>query len=389
MNVLRRFLSIFNTRFLPTDAAAGVALSPGTRIICYEKPEAWILGKFARRLHSALTLAGRYSTIAKQGEPTCRIGHHIIYIDAKHKWSPIETMMVTHLDKPWKTRRVLRQLSTYDAAVCMSKETCMQLRAQGAKPRQVCYISPAHDGKVRPRPIVLGIASKVHADGRKNEHIITRTMQKLPKDIFALKIMGSGWDREVAAMRTSGCNVEYSSDFDYLRYTTEFMPSLDYFLYFSWDEGSMAFLDALSADVKTIASAQGFHLDVVGGIDFPLAAPEELCVVLETLAKERQDRLLRVSGLTWNEYALRHAVLWDFLEGDDETSKTLFDAFLAEHNIDCDSVPSAACISDLIASTTANNNRGLESQLARMGLIYHPDCKAFRELVNGFYPGFG
>lgn len=284
------------------------------RIICYEDVDSWILGKFAKNLHNELTILGKKSDLAKVGDSRSNIGHHIIYYNARKKWSPIETFMITHLDTDWKIELVRRQLKIYDMGICMSEETRSRLVSLGMIERRLCYINPAHDGIVKPRPLVIGIASKTHADGRKNEDAIVEVFRGLPKEGFTLAIMGMGWDEQVARLRESGCSVTYYNAFDYDTYISSFIPSLDYFIYFSHDEGSMAFLDAIAADVKTIVTPQGYHLDIPGGIDHAIATPADLSPILMQIHNKRMERASRVSSWNWKEYTQRHLLVWEYLQ---------------------------------------------------------------------------
>jgi hypothetical protein len=84
-------------------------------------------------------------------------------------------------------------------------------------------------------------------------------------------------------------------------------------LYFGQDEGSMGFLDALSAGVPTIVTPQGFHLDVIDGITHPFNELHELVRIFEGIA-ERKHRLAKaVAPWNWSEYARKHVLVWDHL----------------------------------------------------------------------------
>lgn len=48
-----------------------------------------------------------------------------------------------------------------------------------------------------------------------------------------------------------GFQVDYYSEFIYEEYL-KLMPSLDYYLFWGFDEGSMGYLDALRAGVKRL-----------------------------------------------------------------------------------------------------------------------------------------
>jgi hypothetical protein len=370
----------------------------GIRIICYEDLDAWILGKFAKKMHYYLGAFGNISDIAKVGDETAAIGHHIIYYDAEKKWAPVETFMITHLDQDWKIEKVKQQLELYDMGVCMSEETCDNLRKITTQPDRLCYINPAHDGVIRPRPIVLGIASKVHPDGRKKENAIIDVMTRFPVDAFTLKIMGMGWESQVATLTERGYRVEYFEKFDYAVYTAEFMPSLDYYIYFTHDEGAMAFVDAVAADVQTIVTPQGYHLDVVDGIDHRIDNQTDLVVVLQEIHDARMQRVARVADWSWKEYTWRHLVLWDYLllkttpaiieQTHKFLDETRTDNTVAA-NFQQDLALPVPAEETLLRATEKSKSLGMQElslQYARQRLIYYPKNSELKNLVLKHYP---
>jgi len=356
----------------------------GIRIICYEDVDAWILGKFAKQLCNNLISFGRKADIAKIGDKTASIGHHIIYYDANEKWASIETFMITHLDTDWKIEKVSHQLELYDMGICMSKETVTKLISLGFPAKRLCYINPAQDGVIRPRPLVVGISSKTHSDKRKNEDSIIDVFLKLPKDGFILKIMGMGWKDHVQRLKNSGYTVVYYDKFIYEDYVSSFIPSLDYFIYFSHDEGSMAFLDAIAADVKTIVTPQGYHLDIPGGIDYSINGPLDIIPILTQIYEDRMTRVSRVSSWNWKEYTRRHVLVWDYLlTQKSETYQEDWKRFCkhlcdkSKENLvfafDNSSLPSVEVYNETIAEASLSGFSDIAIQLDNGKHIYYPD----------------
>lgn len=357
----------------------------GIRIICYEDVDAWILGKFARQLCDNLISFGRKADIAKVGDATASIGHHIIYYDAKEKWAPIETFMITHLDTDWKIEKVRHQLELYDMGICMSKETMTKLISMGLPANRLCYINPAQDGVIKPRPLVVGIASKTHSDKRKNEDSIIDVFLQLPKDGFILKIMGMGWDDYVQRLKNAGYAVVYFDKFVYEDYVSSFIPSLDYFIYFSHDEGSMAFLDAIAADVKTIVTPQGFHLDIPGGIDYSINGPLDIIPILTQIYENRMARVSRISQWNWGEYTRRHILVWDYLLAQkSESYKEQWNNFckhlcdtgkeILVSAFDAFSLPSVEIYNETIAEASLSGFSDVAIQLDHGRRIYYPNA---------------
>ena len=282
------------------------------RIVCYEDVHAWILGKFAIKLAENLTALGVAVDIAKQADRGADINHHIIYYDYDATVSSLDTVMVTHIDTDWKLERLAAQLKAAEMGVCMSRQVCEALATAGLPRDRLCFVNPAHDQAVTPRPLVLGITSKVQPSGCKRQHMLAEIAARISPAEFAFEIMGAGWGELVAALRGAGFTVTWHEAFDrdvYLR----IIPGFDYYLYFGFDEGSMGTLDALAAGVPTIVTPQGFHLDIPGGITHGFSSVDELAAVLDQVAAPRRARIASVAGWTWRRYAKQHLLLWEHL----------------------------------------------------------------------------
>ncbi len=288
------------------------------RIVCYEDTSGWILGKFALRLRDELTVLGHQVDIAKKPDSSADINHHIIYYDYDGRVNGLDTVMITHIDNVEKLNKIKYQLNNAPLGICMSQATVNQLQFSGVPRSRLAYINPAHDSVIKPRKLSVGILSKTHADGRKKENELLELAAKISGHDFKFVIMGTGWSAVVNQLTLMGFEVEYYDVFDYVKYTS-IVPHLDYFLYYSFDEGSMAFLDALSAGVKTIVSPQGYHLDAENGIVYPV---REICDIVNSLKAESVQRNKLVSAVadwTWINYAKKHIDIWNSLLKQEES----------------------------------------------------------------------
>jgi hypothetical protein len=196
--------------------------------------------------------------------------------------------------------------------VCMSRDMQEQLIAHGLPRERLCFIHPAHDGVIRPRKLRIGITSNVYDSGCKREHLVADLASRLDPNDFAFIIMGTGWASVIARLRACSIEVEDLGPFHYQTYQ-ELIPALDYYLYTGQDEGSMGFIDALAAGVRTIVTPQGFHLDVPGGITHAFNELGELARIFDGIAAERRGRVEAVASWTWAEYARKHVRLWQYL----------------------------------------------------------------------------
>lgn len=377
------------------EEAAPAPIGPGgVRIICYEDLDAWILGKFATRLRDELYRMHWRADIAKQGDSSAAVGHHIIFYNTQKKWAPVETLMITHVTTAWMLEKVRSLLQTFDMGICMSRETVSKLVWEGLPRERLCYVSPAHDGIIKPRPIALGLFSRVYADKRKNEDDIPHIFDGIEPGLFSLTVMGAGWESLLAPLREQGHLIEYYPRFDYDAYV-RLMPQMDYFLYLGFDEGAMSFLDAVCADVKTIVTPQGYHLDLPEGITHPVNNLHDVNAVLRRIAAERARRPRNIAHWTWREHAWRHMVIWKYLL---ELRDPALPAHLAEFAAAArqrGKEPAAALRAlereplqseALLQAHKAAKDWGLRRaarHYARKALIYHPELENCRHYLQG------
>lgn len=284
------------------------------RIVCYEDPDKWILGKFARRLQEHLTALGVENSLGKTPDADADVNHHIAYVSYKDSDTGLNSLMVTHVDSVGKVRLLRRQLKTADLAICMSAQTAADLRGAMLPTDKICYVHPAHDGLIVPRRLRVGITTRLYEDGRKNEAAFEDMLDHIPKDDLHFVIMGAGWEAVVDRMRQRGFSVDLHSSFDLTRYQ-KLIPELDFFVYFGHDEGSMGFLDAVAAGVATIVTPQGYHLDVEGGVTHHIDDLEDLAATLTAIVERRRLRADAVAGWSWQRYAEKHLELWEHLAG--------------------------------------------------------------------------
>ncbi len=280
--------------------------------------DGWIIGKFATRMKEELDKRGYKCSVSGAVDPLADINHHVIYDSCSLVVPYRETFMITHIDSYNKLELLKHNLQKAMMGICMSRETMEKLAAYGIPREKLCYINPAQDGVIKPRKYVLGITHKTHDDHRKNENVLVDLCKSLNPDYFAFKIMGSGWERIVEALVSMGFQVDYYSEFIYEEYL-KLMPSLDYYLFWGFDEGSMGYLDALRAGVETIVTPQGYHLDVKDGITYPCRTIPEFREVLLQLQRKREKIVKSVDTWTWGNFVDKHLEVWNYLLGNEDT----------------------------------------------------------------------
>jgi hypothetical protein len=282
------------------------------------KDRGWILEKMALRLSEQLLNWNVTSEIAFAPSSSADVNHWMYYNDLQGDFVGKNTLMITHVDRPVKLHVLKQRLKKADMGICMSRMALDQLISSGIPSQKLCYITPGHDGNIKPKRIVIGITSQIRKDGAKREYVLVQMAQTIRLDAFHFDILGPNWENVIPYFEAAGATVNYNTgsqkdNLEHLRLVRECLNRMDYYLYMGWDEGSMGLLDALAAGIPTIVTPQGFHLDINNGITYSFINSKQLCSIFEQLAEERQKRINSVSGLTWNAYAHKHALLWHSL----------------------------------------------------------------------------
>ena len=281
-------------------------------IVCKPEASGWILGKMPQKLLEELENAGMTVRISESPDPNAEVNHYMLFLDYDPKQrSLVDSLMITHIDRLEKLETIKNQMAYAKLGICMSKETMQLLINYGIDPQKLCYINPAHDNIIQPRKLLIGLTSKIYADGRKREQLLLKLADKADPSVFSFKIMGEGWNEVIQYLRNKGFDVSYYEHFDYNIYV-KLIPELDYYVYTGQDEGSMGFVDALSAGVKTIVTPQGYHLDVPSGITYSFNTAEELIKIFTLIAEDKNKRINSVKYWTWEHYAIKHIGVWKY-----------------------------------------------------------------------------
>jgi hypothetical protein len=252
------------------------------------------------------------SSISDQPDFDADVNHHVYYLPFQGKKTKLDTLLVTHIDMEDKLKILLGQLKVADGAVFFSEQTKILLETAGAPPQKLTVINPPQDEVIRPRKLRVGLLTNIYPNNRKREDLIYELVKSLNLSSFKFEIMGTGWETLTGLLDQKGVAYTCYPEFDFECYI-KLVPELDYYLYTGNDEGSMAFLDAMSADVKTIVTPQGFHLDTNHPIDHPFETADDLKDVFIQIIAERRARPNAVTSWTWPNYASSHVVFWHSL----------------------------------------------------------------------------
>jgi hypothetical protein len=285
------------------------------RIVIAAQNAGWVIGKMGHRLADGLRGLGVDVSVGDTPEPAADINHWMSFAFADGCAGTLNTMFVTHPDDLYKIRLIRERLgSAIQLALCMSPHAVDELVAFGVPRERLWYVLPAMDRRLEPRRICIGITTRTYDDGRKREAFLVRLARAMPLGGFHFKIFGAGWASVIEELKRAGATVEYDpggEDWqgDYARIQAA-IPSFDYYLYMGMDEGSLGTLDAVAAGVRSIVTAQGFHLAMPGGITHPFTEYDELEAIFRGLARERDERHGALADWTWDTYAREHLGIW-------------------------------------------------------------------------------
>jgi len=281
-------------------------------IVCYEHLDSWILGKMSKKLYENSLARGVNCTLGNEPDPNAHINHHICYVNYNAVATSLNTTMITHVDAPvvGELELIREQMQTLDMGICLSSYTLRYLVERKIPMSKLCFINPAHDGDLYPRRIKIGIFSRLYSDGRKREQMLVDLTRKISPSDFAFSIMGSGWSEIVIDLRQRGFQVDYREEFSRAHYE-EMLQTIDHYLYFGLDEGSMGFIDALSCGISTIVTNQGFHLDATEGAEYTFSDISQLESIFEQIVSPKKRREKSVAHWTWENYANKHIEVWE------------------------------------------------------------------------------
>jgi hypothetical protein len=278
-----------------------------------------MMGKIANRLGEQLSRLGWTVSMSDAADASADVNHFVLFLEQPSVCPGIATVGITHVDDREKLGAARLAVERAGLGICMSTATVRQLVNEGIDRSKLCYVLPALDSGIAPRKIIVGITTKVHADGRKRERLLARLAREMDLSNFRFEIFGYGWSAVSNQLRSAGAEVfldedcgDFEAGYDAIR---QRIPFFDYYLYLGLDEGSLGTIDALAAGVKTIVTPQGFHLDLAQGITHPVTSYNELRAVFESIVDDRDRRVRAVEPLTWLRYAQQHDQIWRLLLG--------------------------------------------------------------------------
>lgn len=284
-------------------------------LVLTDDNKSWIIEKMAARIAEHAPEYGFDVSVGDTESVDADINHWMSYAFANVPHNTPATMLITHLDDPYKVGLVKDELASgVGVGIALSSHTCDMLVETGVEEEALAFVVPGHDFAATPRRVVIGLTTRLYPDGRKREFMLVDLARVMQLDVFRFEIFGLGWETVIPKLEAAGAEVAYwpgTDDYraDYVEMMNR-VPGFDYYVYLGRDEGSLGTLDALTAGVKTIVTPQGFHVDLPGGITHPVWSQEDLETVFRDIAAEVERRAASVNGLSWAAYAEGHTIIW-------------------------------------------------------------------------------
>lgn len=285
------------------------------RVVCLDK--GWILRKYAERLVENLQKMNIIADIEDAPDFRADINYYINYLEYQPLYTnTTDVLFVTHVTNQDKLEQLKIQLKTAKLGICMSKDTMDFLTINGIPRNKVCYINPAHDGIIKPKKYVIGITHRNHEDNRKRNECLLDIMNGMDADYFKIVIMGDRWEKIVACLKEWGFEVDYYPEFNLEKYTN-LIPTLDYYMFYGWDEAGCGYMDAMSAGIGTIVTPVGYHLDTSVAPTYLCKTVDDFRNTLLKLKSERETLRKSVATWSWENYTKKHVEVWKYLLGDE------------------------------------------------------------------------
>lgn len=248
----------------------------------------WILEELARNITARLP----YVSASLAIDTTAAIQYYMTYSTRKTKVSPIEMALFTHREEDARAAALFDEVAaSVDHAVSMSNATDRLIAGLGVETRSC--ISPGVDlERFRPS-LKIGVVGRTYHTGRKGEALVSAVMDI---DDIDWHFTGEGWPGP--ALKIDSADLP------------AFYRSMDYILAPATNEGGpMSVVEALAVGTPVIASDVGWVKEFPH-IPFERGNAQSLREVLTALRKEKFALSETVAGVTWDNWAQAHDVLF-------------------------------------------------------------------------------
>ena len=244
------------------------------QIVCCEK--GWILEAIARQWQQKLSKFYNVELVFYNATLGADLYFHFIHISAKPVSGKKNIVYVTHISDMLVAMRIKKLSLKGCSFITMSEETCKNVRnivGTGVLVQNILPESLHFNWRDRGKnsKLTFGYFSRYYSDGRKNEDILLRLINKISNfSSCDFIIYGSNW-LEHLTLESIPQNIYIDESQFQLDKYRHYLEQVDYVLYFSVDEGAVSILDAATLNIPVIATNIGYHKEL------PLAKGSVLC----------------------------------------------------------------------------------------------------------------
>lgn len=272
----------------------------------------WIFEDIAKKLKKNLENKLLKVKISSFPLKNFDVYHHISYLNCNYKTlfkEKVNTAMITHIDTFNKLNIILKLNDYIDCFTVQSFQAKKYVSKFLEKIKtKVIYVPP--NDKIKFNKIKLGIFSNKYPDGRKNEKVFIKILNKLNPNIFEIYIMGKNWEREIMQIKKLNYDCHYIKKFNINVYK-KILSKIDYLLYLGFDEGSISFMDGLKSGTKVIVTNQGFHKDFSKFVDYKIDNINyDLYNFLNKIEKDRIFKNKFINQFNYKNFAQKHLDMW-------------------------------------------------------------------------------
>ena len=276
----------------------------------------WILEKISLKLSEHLVALDFECSVAATPSDNSDVNLWIHFMDGtllealkksgKNDLRP-KIALVTHVDDSSKLARVKYLFESGVQLIFMSPQHAIEIQSQLKIATPFEFVLIPSDYAFSSRKFRMGIVSKCHPDGRKNEKWLTEfASMGVLKNVEVL-IVGYGWEKTVERLREFEVETKLfnGEENEYPAYTEikNFYQSIDLYFYFGFDEGALGSLDAYIFKTDLLVSNQGFHTLFITNTDSLFCNFEDALQKLREKIKVFEEWSASVERWTWENFA--------------------------------------------------------------------------------------
>ncbi len=231
----------------------------------------WVLGKISQRINDELNLINCKTVVRHDPKFNTDVTFWIHYTDKtlrenlNSQSTNIRCALVTHVDESQKLLRIKNLCKFGIVPIFMSEEHAEAVARKLKHKMGFRCVRIGSDIAQNKKYFHIGIVSKCHPDGRKNENWLIEFAKLGLLENVEITFIGEGWKNTVKKLRSKSIKVnnfdgienEYPSYVEII----EIQKSFDLFFYFGFDEGSLGALDSYLLGKDLFISKQGFHIN--------------------------------------------------------------------------------------------------------------------------------